>query len=180
MTNADGQTDLNGAQVITAGDQTYGDPVVLTTDVTLQAANVTFEQTVDSDAVAARDLTVNTTGGGVTWFQGDVGASGPTSYLRNLDTNGDGITRLGSVGNSLMQVVTLYTQRYGDPVVLASHTQIEGSAAIAGDDAVVFESRVDSEEGGPFDLAIDTVRVPASDFGVTRFLGPVGEHAAGA
>ncbi len=110
VTNLDGQADLNGALVITTGDQTYGDPVVLTTDVTLQAANVTFEQTVDSDGVAPWNLTVITQRDGVTWFRGNVGTAAP---LGNLVTNLDGQTDLNGA-----LVITTGDQTYGDPVVL--------------------------------------------------------------
>ncbi|MCU0963289.1 MAG: dockerin type I domain-containing protein, partial [Pirellulaceae bacterium] len=118
-----------------------------------------------------------TTPTGVTWFQQDVGTIAP---LRNLATDADGTTQLGYSGpepppaNLLMQVVTLLTQRYDDVVALLSHTRLDGSAPVAGGDAIIFAATVDSAAGGPFDLSIDTVRVPASDFGVTRFLGEVG------
>ena len=168
-TNADGQTDLNGAQVVTTANQTYGDPVVLTTDVTLQATNVTFAQTVDSDAVAARDLIVITTGGGVTWFQGDVGVTAP---LGNLETNDDGATWLGSAGNLLMQVVTVGQQTYNDAVVLQSHTELSGSDQATSATNVTFGQAVDSNGVAPWNLTVITRRD-----GVTWFQGDVGVTA---
>ena len=158
VTNADGQTDLNGAQVITAGDQTYGDPVVLTTDVTLQATNVTFAQTVDSDGAGPWQLTVNTSGGGTTRFEGNVGVTLP---LRNLVTNADGQTDLNGA-----QVITTGDQTYGDPVVLTTDVTLQATN-------VTFAQTVDSDGAGPWQLTVNT-----SGGGTTRFEGNVGVTAA--
>ena len=168
-TDGPGTTDLNGSP-INATTVDCADDVVLTTDVTVNGHNVTFGQRVDSDAAELRDLTINTHSSGVTWFRGDVGA---TRQLRNLRTNSDGSTHLGSSGNAQMLVTTQFTQFYQDPVVLESHTRIEGSSSVSGD-AIVFEGTVDSALGGPFDLSVDSVRSVPADLGVTRFLSPVG------
>ncbi len=154
VTNADGQTDLDAAQIITIGDQTYGDPVVLTTHVELQAADVSFLQTVDSDTNGPWDLAVNTTGGGVTLFQGDVGLTAP---LRNLVTNADGQTDLNGA-----LVITTANQTYGDPVVLTTDITLQATN-------VTFAQTVDSDGAGPWQLTVNT-----SGGGTTRFEDNVG------
>ena len=118
VTNADGVTDLDAPQVTTVLDQTYGDAVVLTTDVTLDGRHVTFEQTVDSDGSGPWDLTVNTHANGVTWFQDNVGVGGA---LNNLVTNADGVTDLDAP-----QVTTVLDQTYGDAVVLTTDVTLDG------------------------------------------------------
>ncbi len=118
-TNADGRTVLSGGQVTTSGAQTYNDTVTLALSNTLSGSNLTFNSTVDSADAVARNLTLNTTGGGTKTFGAVVGG---IHELGNLTTNADGQTRLNN-GN----VTTAGTQTYNDTLVLNANTTLIGS-----------------------------------------------------
>ncbi|MCI0629494.1 MAG: filamentous hemagglutinin N-terminal domain-containing protein [Phycisphaerales bacterium] len=90
-TNSDGETRLNGGSVMTSGDQSYDDAVRLGANTTLTANDITFASTVDSFNATDRFLVVNTTGGGNTTFNGDVGTD---FALMSLTTNADGQTNI--------------------------------------------------------------------------------------
>ncbi len=79
--------------ITTTGDQIYNDAVVLTTDVTINALNATFNSTVDGDGVVGRALTVNATG---TTFEGNVGG---TTALASLTTDAAGTTDLNAASD---------------------------------------------------------------------------------
>jgi len=91
--------DTTPVTISTTGDQLYNNAVTLTGDTTLEADNVSFEQTVDSDP-GERALTVNLTGSGNTIFKGEVGGTGP---LGSLDTGANGTVQLGAQEFTLAQ-----------------------------------------------------------------------------
>jgi len=124
-TNADGRTLFSGGAITTSGAQTYNDTVTLSLSATLSGSNLTFNSTVDSADAVARNLTLNTTGGGTKTFGGAVGS---LFQLGSLTTNSDGQTRLNN-GN----VKTSGTQTYNDKLVLnADTTLIGGGLALLG------------------------------------------------
>ena len=86
-TDAAGTTFINGGAITTNGATiNFNDAVVLGADTIiteLGSGDVNFNSTVDSDSPGpARDLTVNTPGGGLTIFlNGDVGSAAPLDVL---------------------------------------------------------------------------------------------------
>lgn len=137
--------------------------VTLAGDVTITTndGEVAFLSTIDSDGTA-RNLTVNTGGGSVTRFAGDVGS---TSRLATLTTNADGTTQLGGV-----VVRTTTSQTYNDAVVLAGPTtRIEGPT-------VTFLGNIDSDSSlTPRALIVNTA---ATTPGTATLAGNVGSTAA--
>ena len=82
ITNADGDTLLNGGTVnLNGASATFNDPVLLGVDTTINEAgtgNITFNNTVNSEAGEFNDLAVNT-GAGATIFNGAVGTTDPVA-----------------------------------------------------------------------------------------------------
>ncbi len=74
-----GTTALNAGNasttVTTTGDQTYTGAVTLGANTTLAGNDITFSSTINSAAATLQDLTVNTTGGGTTLFNGAIGGT---------------------------------------------------------------------------------------------------------
>jgi Protein of unknown function (DUF642) len=68
-TDAPGSTRLCPGTIVTSGDQTYNDPVIVSMDSAMSGSNITFASTVDGPGA----LTVNATGN--TDFGGDVGSA---------------------------------------------------------------------------------------------------------
>ncbi|MFN0132041.1 MAG: filamentous hemagglutinin N-terminal domain-containing protein [Phycisphaerales bacterium] len=133
-----------------SGDILFNDPVALTANVTLAANDVTFTSALDSSG-AARDLTVNTTGSGLTRFSGAVGNATP---LGTLTTNADGSTRINTA------VVSLATATFSDAVVMETGSLITATAGVS------FLSILDSEAGEGNDLLVTSP--------MTLFQGVVG------
>ena len=98
-TNTGGSLVLNGSTITTTGDQNYGEVVKLGVDTTLNAGagNVTFTNTIDTDAASAslRSLTVNSNG--ITTLGGAVG------FTRALSTLTTYAGTAGSLANERRQ-----------------------------------------------------------------------------
>jgi hypothetical protein len=179
-----GATDINGAAVY-AGVQSYDDAVTLGANTTLAANNadgyatsVTFESTLDSDAVSARNLTIyvdpGTVGfdGNVTAFSilasdgnvtfgGDIGDNHPLGAL-SIQTSG------GGVGDFVDLQGHTYTttgggQSYG-PVILTGNAIVSDTQ----DGNIVFNSTVDA------DAAANNRTLTVNTGGQTIFDGAVG------
>jgi autotransporter-associated beta strand protein/VCBS repeat-containing protein len=118
-TDAGGATAINGGAVTTTGDQVYGDAVALGADTVLTGNDVTFTDTVNSDATP-RSLNVVTSASGTTTFTGPVGGA---SALASLTTNADGTTAIN--GGS---VITTVSQSYSDNVTLGADTTLDSGA----------------------------------------------------
>lgn len=136
-TNADGTTILSTNQARTTGDQVYNDAVTLGANITLDANDVLFGSTLDSDATnTPRNLTVNTaavdTDTGETTFRGTVGG---TRRLGSITTNGDGTTLIAA------NVSTTRRMDFGDAVLLAG-TNITMDAGTAG---ITFRGTVNAD-----------------------------------
>jgi hypothetical protein len=152
ITDAAGETRL-AADVNTAEDQVYNDPVTLLDNVVLLGDDVTFANTLNGGF----NLTVNTqASGGTTSFLGAVGQLSP---LVNLATNVPGQTVIG--GN----VTTSQDQVYNDAVKLSA------SITLAGND-IRFMSTVDSQADGGAALIVNT-----TGGGETRFAQGAGTSA---
>lgn len=129
-TAAGGKTVLQGGQVKTVGDQTYGNAVELAATTTLStsgAGDVSFAATVDSDdaVLNARALTVNTAGDTV--FNGVVGS---TQALASLSTDAPGRLVLNTTG-----VTTTGAQTVRDAMVLQQDATLTGlGVSLAGVD----------------------------------------------
>ena len=149
-TDAAGTTDLNAATITTTGDQVYNDAVVLTTDVTINAANATFGSTVDGDGVIARSLTV--VAGGNTTFVGNVGSIVP---LASLTTDTPGVTEIDSP-----VVTTTGNLVFDDPVILTIDVTLNAAN-------VTFNSTINGDGVAPRSLIVNAN-------GVTTFEGIVG------
>ncbi|OZB73242.1 MAG: hypothetical protein B7X33_00250, partial [Lysobacterales bacterium 13-68-4] len=94
-TNTGGTTTLGG-NVTTSGAQTYNDALKLGANVALATTNsaVLFGSTVDNASTTARNLTVNTGSGNVT-FTGAVGSDVTNGALGNVAVTDTGITTFG-------------------------------------------------------------------------------------
>ncbi len=121
-------------------DQTFNGAVVQGATVTLNAGSVTFNGTLDSDAADTNNLTVNTSGGGATEFNGAVGGA---NRLNFLTTNADGVTRINT-----STFATFNDQRFNDAVVLETDTTL---TTIGGAAEIVFFSTLNSD-GTPRNL----------------------------
>ena len=141
--------------VTTSNDQDYQGVVTLSNDVTLTGTTaVTFESTVDSDALATpRSLTVDSP---ATAFEGEVGAAFPLDTLTVDGTaTGTGTTDINT------DIVSGATLDFKNAVSLTSDTTLTGTTA------VTFESTVDSD-------ALATPRSLTVDSPATAFEGEVG------
>lgn len=163
-TDAAGTTRLN-ANVTTSTTQTYGDNVTLTNNVILNGSSLTFANKVDSDANATpRSLVVNSSGGGLTTFEGLVGS---VHALASLTTNADGTTDLngGTAGGTLSSVTTVGAQTYNDAVVLTDDATLQST----GGGNITFVSTV-RDDGSLLTNSNLTVLTA----GITTFNGVVG------
>ena len=141
--------------VTTSNDQDYQGVVTLSNDVTLTGTTaVTFESTVDSDALATpRSLTVDSP---ATAFEGEVGAAFPLDTLTVDGTaTGTGTTDINT------DIVSGATLEFKNTVSLTSDTTLTGTTA------ATFESTVDSD-------ALATPRSLTVDSPATAFEGEVG------
>jgi len=125
-TDAPGTTLINTRAVLTFLDQTYNDPVLLGADVTTRSIDddVYLDQTVDSVAGSAFDLTVDRQSGSrPTIFNGNVGgpanALGDQRNLGNLTVLSNGPLSLVAAINTVEQITI---------------NILEGGAASAADD----------------------------------------------
>ncbi|MBK5963084.1 hypothetical protein CCR95_03005 [Thiocystis minor] len=152
-TDAAGSTQI-GANVTTAGAQTYNDAVTLTADSVLTSpsgGNVTFMGQINGSTSGAQALTVTTNG--TTAYYGAVGAN---TSLKNLTTDGGGTIVLG--GN----VTTSYDQSYDDLVFVHGIRTL--TTTLGG--TVSFEGTIHGNSGGPDALRVNSV-------GTTAFQGAV-------
>ncbi|MEX0742675.1 MAG: hypothetical protein WD079_07735, partial [Phycisphaeraceae bacterium] len=99
QTTATDQTFIRAATINTLGASVeHNGPVLIDDNLTYNeygSGDVVFNDTVDSSANQAFDLTVNTFGGGTTRFVGEVGKASATRYLGTLATDttaADGVT----------------------------------------------------------------------------------------
>jgi hypothetical protein len=144
-TNAGGTVSLDD-DVFSTGDVLFGERVILTDNVTIEGANITFSDAVVSGAAANRDLTVNSSGNGVTTFAAGVGGTTTADRLRTLRTDGDGQTRIsGDVRTSGVDATESIV--FGDDVVLNTDSVIDTL-----DGAITFVKRVDSNGAGEKEL----------------------------
>ncbi len=153
-TDAAGTTFLR-ADVTTAGEQTYNDPVVTRADVTLTtnapAGDVTFASSVDSGVAGPSSVTVNTDGGGQTSFGGPVGQTRP---LRSIRTDPAGEVQIDA------DVRTTGPQVYGEQVMVgrdadirAGRVEFQGGVESAGGRLEVGRNRNVAEVVPPEDQA---------------------------
>jgi hypothetical protein len=108
-----GRVLMSGGTVNTTGAQSYGEPVVLTTDTTVSSTgsgDIGFGSTLNG----AYGLTIHTAG--VTRFNGAVGASTPLTRL-TTDAPGSVVMQAG-------EVTTTGLQTYNDAMHLNSHTTL--------------------------------------------------------
>ncbi len=156
----------HNVQVTTTGDQLFGGAVQLQTEAVLTGNNITFNGKLDSsDADHDRDLTVNTTGGGVTLFAGNVGDD---FELGNLTTNFDGhtvisanITANGADGGEI---------RFDDAVLLGTDSIITQNGDATS--RVLFANTLDAVDGVAANLTVNT-----PNDAVTQFAADVGSDA---
>ena len=163
-TDAAGSTRLN-ANVTTSTTQVYGDNLTLTNNVVLNGSSLTFAQKIDSDSNATpRSLTVNSSGSGVTAFEGLVGS---VNALASLTTNADGTTDLngGTAGGTLASVTTTGAQTFNDAVVLTDDATLHSTGA----GNVTFQSTV-RDDGS----LVTNSNLIVNTAGTTIFNGVVG------
>jgi hypothetical protein len=145
-TDATGSTRILANIAATGSTLTFNDPVVLAADVSLTdsgASGVFFNNTLNSDGTP-RDLTGNTTGGGITRFGGNVGGISPLDVV---------IT--DAVGSVLIDASTIAvnTLTINDPVRLDRDTTVTATASAS------FTSTIDTTTGEQNDLTINATPV---------------------
>lgn len=178
LTDAPGTTNINGGGVTTSGDQTLNDNVTLGADTVFTATaggDITFNGSLNSDATAAKNVTIST-GGNVAFGDGSGNdAVGGLQPLATLIVSGKTTFNAAASSPFSPSVLTNGVQTYNGPVVLAADTVLttlkSGNA--------VFYSTVDAAAAGGQSLTIDTTgdRV-AGAFGLTQFNANVGGSAA--
>jgi filamentous hemagglutinin family protein len=146
-------TDAGGSTRITtdittnaAGNQTYGDDVVLLGNSTLTGNNISFDGTINAD-LAANNWALTVNGGGLTSFSGVVGG---TEALGSLTTGGAGTVSI------LAAITTSGAQLYNNAVTINSSlltglsvgfgSTVDASAA--GQDLLVTSTGGDISFGG--------------------------------
>jgi len=165
-TDPAGTTYLNAPVFNTAGGtMTFNDAVVLMQDVTLTdigGTGVRFFGTLDDDNPAGQswDLTINTPGGGVTHFGGQVGNAGLGTALGILTTDAAGTTNVNT------DVVNAEVLDFNDPVTIDTDTALTGTTSVD------FAQTLNSVVGEANDVTINSP--------VTMFHGIVGGAAGGA
>lgn len=152
------------ANVATSGDQSYQQYVAINGDVaiTTQGGNISFADGVDSQAGSGSplfSLSIDTTPGGRTTFDGEVGTEVELASLAvtsgTIDLNGGTVQTSGA-------------QSYNGPTVLTVDTTLTST----GGGNITFSATVDSgPRVGPFALSINTA-------GTTTFDGMVGSRGA--
>ncbi len=132
-----GPVSLGASIAAPSGAVAFASPVTLTSDVTLTGAGITLGAGVDSDAPAARSLTLDTTGGGVTTLTGGLGLN---QALNQITTNADGSTRLAADVAVMANTVNFGDSIAGDGVAtrslsvttLTSHAVFAGGVDLTG------------------------------------------------
>ncbi|HET6879085.1 MAG TPA: DUF4214 domain-containing protein, partial [Pirellulales bacterium] len=173
-----GTTTIIGGLIRTTGSQTYGDNVSLGADTLFTATangGITFDGSLNSDAAAARNVTV-TTGGIVTFGDGTgTDAVGGVHPLATLTVSGATTFDVAGTAAASPTVVTNGVQIFNGAVTLAADTVL--TTLNSGN--VVFNSTVDAAANGGEALTIDTTGGrTAGAFGLTQFNANVGAGAA--
>ncbi len=142
-------TDANMAIKTQGGGQSYGNAVTLganTTTSDTASGSVTFNSTVDADAVANnRNLTVNTSG--TTTFGDKVGN---VQALQGLTTDAAGTTVLGNSAIDPNMLVMTQSgtqgsgQNYGGKVILGANTTVSDT----GIGGITFNQTVNADQAG--------------------------------
>ena len=133
-----GSLAMNGGNITTTGNQTYGEIVKLGVDTTLTAGsgNVNFSNTIDTSTGAAAESSLTINGNGVTTFNGAIGTNRALSTLT---------TDAGTGGSSVMNGSTISTtgnQSFGEVVKLGVDTTLNAGAG-----NVTFSNTIDTATG---------------------------------
>lgn len=172
-TNSDGVTVLAGRLVRTNGDLLFGDAVRLAANTVMEANDITFERTLDSDATtSARNITITTStvgsDAGETIFRGVVGGG---ARLGTITTTGTGATIIGANVNTLRNIT------FGGPARIgAANVTIDAAGG-----GILFRGTLDADTSvtdptltllsvAPGGLTTTNFRFGAS-IGATRRLG---------
>ena len=153
-----------GADITTAGLQTYTSGVEVRNDITLTSiddGDITFGSTVDTFGSNSFSLTVNTSG--VTWFKASVGNDGGDTILGSLTTDAGGSTKIGSTGP--IDIRTNNGQTYNDNVVIISNA----SFTDVNNGNITFAGTLNGSGAG-FTVAVNTA-------GQTWFKSTIGDSA---
>lgn len=178
-----GTTRIATSRVITAGDQTYQNPVIIGADTHLAATDLHFFHTLDSDATP-RNVNLDTGVAGSVYLDGSVGNLSPLASLRigsAIFANPDRFTAAGNpIDNSDLIRIGGNIASVG-PVVLGGPVRLAADAVIRsfqGD--VYFRSSIDSDST-PRSLSvltnIDTSSTQAQ-VPLIKFNGPIGAGQA--
>ncbi len=123
---------ISGPTIRTSGDQLYNQRVVLGGDAAFTGNDISFVQGLDSTLLLGpSDLTVNTTGGGITRLFGPIGAQ---QALGNITTNSDGRTILGNSQGATGDNSSINAEgvvAFNDSVTVRNNIDITGGAGIA-------------------------------------------------
>ncbi len=159
---ANGAARINSTGVATTGDQLYNGTVVLGSATTIDAGNITFNSTLDSDALnTARAITLNSSSTGDTVFRAVVGGIAP---LDSITTNAGGNTKIGT------RITTVRGMTFGDLVKITANSTLDG-----GTGSLFFRQALDADASAT-DPTLALISNAAADADVTpfRFGGNVG------
>ncbi len=144
--------DVNlGGSVTTTGVQNYQNDVVIAGDITLNASQITFSGTLDSDTTA-RDLIINT-GSGSSTFAGEIGGTNALDTLEVTSSNivlGKATTRGGQRYAGIttlsgdIRSTTSGPITFAGDLILATNVTVTSAGAAASDD-INFQGKVDSQ-----------------------------------
>jgi len=126
-TNAGGTTAINGGAVTTTGAQSYGDAVTLNANTTLITTNsaVAFASILNSFNATARNLTINTGSGAVT-FGGTIGGVNPLGILTINNTAAAGLALPTTTVQTLNATTNGAITQSGNLVVAGNTTLAPG------------------------------------------------------
>ena len=135
-TNADGTTTIAANQVRTTGDQVYNDAVRLALNSTIEANDIQFLSTIDSDnAATPRNLTLNSAASGTDTGETVLGGRvGGVTRLGSLTTNADGTTRVNA------SVSTTRAMTFNDGVLVGNSITLDSSTA-----GLFFRNAIDAD-----------------------------------
>ncbi len=167
--SAIGEQTRLGANVTTTGDQAFHDAAVLTGNSTLSGNNIRFFSTVDSNGVA-HNLTVNSSGGGTTRFDGAIGQASALGALRTDAVTADGT----SVVNG---TITAASVDFGDALALnGGAVTTTGNQTYRGATTVGADTTLSSQGLVRFQGTVDALSAGSQFLHVTR-AGGVGANA---
>ncbi|MBL9031140.1 MAG: filamentous hemagglutinin N-terminal domain-containing protein [Phycisphaerae bacterium] len=140
-TDPTGTTTID-TSAITAEFLDFNDPVVIATDTVVKGSTmVAFNNTVDSEATEANNLTINSPD---TLLFGSVGVAAADTFLGTLITNPNGTTTIEAPN------ITAEVLDFRDDIIIGADTIVKGSTSVS------FAKTINSDAGEANDLTVNS------------------------